>query len=254
MAKLFEVVVNGNDITIQLKYTNVRVNQISVFIDHHYLGSLGLLQSFVIQTNGYLPKKIQIQYEVVYEGRVLRHNETHHVRQNAFRKQQYKPGDILVSCDNVNGLPFGFMGHGALVISDQEAIESIPLDPIVRKITIESFKSDHPNHAQFRPVSEAKGLNAANYAIRYLNIYQENKIKGIKKPKFKFTIKTPLHDEWTYIYCTKLIWLSYYYGAGIEFINDHLWFSPEDVYSNCINHPEFELIYIHPEFKFHIDS
>lgn len=231
----------------------MRVNRIAIFMDQYYMGSLLLTDKIVFHTNGYRPSQIQIQAEVIINGNIMILNETHVAKQAAFREAQYKPGDILVSCDNVNGLPYGYMGHGAIVINEKEAIESVPLDPIVRKITIDSFKINHPIHAQFRPVSEGKGLKAAAYAINYLNVYQENKKKGIDKPKFKFTIKTPLHDEWTYIYCTKLIWLCYYYGAGIEFTNDHLWFSPEDVYANCMDHPEFELIYIHPDFEFFVD-
>ncbi|OLS41375.1 hypothetical protein BTR25_04430 [Bacillus sp. MRMR6] len=176
------------------------------------------------------------------------------MKQTAFREPSYKPGDILVSCDNVNGLPYGYMGHGAMAIDDQLAIEVAPDDPIVRVIPIDSFKKDHPIHAQFRPVSEQMGQNAVTYALQYLKGFEEHKKNGIHKPIFHFSLDTPLYDEWTYIYCTKLIWLSYYYGAGYQFINDHLWFSPEDVYSNCINNPYFELIYIHPNFKFYVDS
>ncbi|WP_318505770.1 hypothetical protein [Bacillus sp. T3] len=253
LVQFFSVVINKDSMTIKIKNKNVRVNRMAIFIDQYYVGSISLIDTIVLNTSGYHPNTVQIQAEVIVNGQLDKLNETHLVKPQSFREPQNKAGDILIACDNVNGLPYGYMGHGAMAINDTLAIESLPFDPIVRIITIESFKKDHPIHAQFRPVSEEMGQNAAKYALYYLDVYQKNKKKGINKPTFYFTLKTPLKDEWTYIYCTKLIWLSYYYGAGYEFKNDHLWFSPEDVYSNCIDNPDFKVIYIHPNFTFHLD-
>ncbi|MEW9053481.1 MAG: hypothetical protein AB2392_20140 [Neobacillus sp.] len=253
MVHYFKVFLTGNTITITIKNKRLSVNKLSVMIDHYYLGSLALSDTIVLNTRGYQPKTVSIQAEFFMNGQLYPINELHYVKALAVRETEYKAGDLLIACDNVNGLPFGYMGHGAMAIDDKHAIESIPFDPIVRIIPIKSFTSDHPKHAHFRPVSEKMGQNATKYALDYLKVYEENKKKGIDKPSFYFTLSTPLTDEWTYIYCTKLIWLSYYYGAGYEFKNDHLWFSPEDVYSNCINNPDFELIYQHPNFKFIID-
>jgi hypothetical protein len=250
----FSVVANENKLTIIKKSKFVSVNQISIFVDHSYTGSMSHTDTIVLSTHGYQPRIVQIQANLLVNGQPIKHHETHIVKQPAYREPSYKPGDILVSCDNVNGLPYGYMGHGAMAIDDQQAIEVAPDDPIVRIIPIDSFKKDHPIHAQFRPVSEQMGQNAVTYALQYMKVFEENKKNGINKPIFHFSLDTPLYDEWTYIYCTKLIWLSYYYGSSYQFINDHLWFSPEDVYSNCINNPYFQLIYIHPNFKFYIDS
>lgn len=253
LVQLFGVALNDNRITIAIKNKQIRVNKATIFLDQYYLGSMALVDTVHFNTQGYEPKIIRIYSEILLNGKGMALNETYIVGKHAFREALYKPGDILIGCDNVNGLPYGYMGHGAMAINDKEAIESMPFDPIVRIITIDSFKKDHPIHAQFRPLSEEMGKNAVKYALNYLTVYQENVKKGIKNPVFNFSLQTPLHDEWTYIYCTKLIWLSYYYGAGYEFINDHLWFSPEDIYYNCIKNPNFKLMYIHPNFKFHIN-
>jgi hypothetical protein len=83
--------------------------------------------------------------------------------------------------------------------------------------------------------------------------YLKNKESGIGEPIFYFSLQTPLTDEWKYIYCSKLVWLSYHYGANYTFINDHLWFAPEDLYTQLSNSPDFDLIYKHPNYQFLID-
>ncbi|MEQ6391175.1 hypothetical protein RZN22_17970 [Bacillaceae bacterium S4-13-58] len=165
----------------------------------------------------------------------------------------YKPGDLLIASDNQNGLPAGYMGHSAMVVDEEHAIDSVASSPIVRKIPISHFLESHPQHAHYRPKSEEMGQKAVNYALNYLKKFKENKENGIDKPKFYFSLQTPLKDEWTYIYCSKLIWLSYYYGADYEFPNDHLWFAPEDIYNAVKENPNFEKVSIHPEFGFNID-
>ncbi|QOR68842.1 hypothetical protein IM538_06680 [Cytobacillus suaedae] len=170
------------------------------------------------------------------------------------RETNYRAGDILVACDNLSGLPFGYMGHSALLVDDSNIVEAVVTNPIIRKVPVESFFEDHKLYAHFRPKNKEMGEKAAKYALNYLETFNENKEKGIAKPIFLFSIKSPLKDEWTYIYCSKLIWLSYYYGADYKFPNDHLWFAPEDLYTNLKDNPDFEVMYIHPEFVFYIDA
>lgn len=169
------------------------------------------------------------------------------------REIGYRAGDILIGSDNLYGLLNGYTGHSAIVVDDKMIIEAVMTEPIVRMFPIEDFIADHPIYAHYRPISKDVGERAAFYALSYLKKFEENKKAGIDKPVFNFTINTPLHDEWTYIYCSKLVWLSYYFGAKYEFSNDHLWFAPDDIFTNIKDNPDFELIYIHPDFKFHID-
>jgi hypothetical protein len=168
-------------------------------------------------------------------------------------KQDFQAGDILVACDNVNGLPYGYMGHSALVVDENNMIESVASDPYVRKAPISQLTDYHPIYAQFRPKNQELGKKAAAYAENYLVTYQKNKENGIDNPLFYFSLNVPLTDEWTYIYCSKLVWLSYHYGANYTFTNDHLWFAPEDLYTQMSTSSDFELIYKHPNYKFIID-
>jgi uncharacterized protein YycO len=168
-------------------------------------------------------------------------------------KQEFRAGDVLVACDNVNGLPYGYMGHSAIVVDEDNLIESVASDPYVRKVPISQLTDYHPIYAHFRPKNEELGKKAASYAERYLATYQKNKENGINNPIFYFSLNLPLTDEWTYIYCSKLVWLSYHYGGNYTFVNDHLWFAPEDLYTQMSNSNDFDLIYKHPSYKFIID-
>lgn len=188
-------------------------------------------------------------------GRLYQNYEIYNLATEVTNQREivYRAGDILVGCDNLYGLSKGYMGHSAIVVDDKFVVEAVMTNPIVRMFPIESFTTDHPIYVHYRPTSKEMGERAAFYALSYLKKFEENKKAGIDKPIFRFTINTPLHDEWTYIYCSKLLWLSYYYGSKYEFTNDHLWFAPEDIFSNLKDSSDFELIYIHPDFKFHID-
>ncbi|WP_246943963.1 hypothetical protein [Bacillus pinisoli] len=168
-------------------------------------------------------------------------------------ESDYRAGDILVACDNVGGLPYGYMGHSALVVDKENIIEAVISDPIVRKAPISDFTKYHPMYAHFRPKNQEMGEKAATYAEKYLKKFEEYKKEGQSKPLFYFTISTPITDEWKYIYCSKLVWLSYHYGANYSFPVDHLWFSPEDLYTILSRSDEFEVMYVHPDFQFFID-
>ncbi len=98
------------------------------------------------------------------------------------------------------------------------------------------------------------GREAAGYALDYLAGYERNLQSGIEKPVFSFDLSSPLDDPWTKIYCSKLVWLCYHFGADYTFPNDHLWFSPEDLYRVLSQDPLFAEVYRHPEFQFKYDS
>jgi hypothetical protein len=116
------VVVNENSLTITINNKNVIVKQISIFIDQYYIGSMSLTDTIVINTDGYKPKTVQIQSEVRLNGKLFKVNEIHSVRKTAFREPQYKPGDILVGCDNVSWMPYGYMGNILRINLSKKAI------------------------------------------------------------------------------------------------------------------------------------
>lgn len=167
--------------------------------------------------------------------------------------ETFKPGDILIASDNINGLPPGYMGHSAIVIDEENLIESVMVDPSIYQDTIEQFFQDHTFYAHYRPVSAEMGEKAAEWAKQYLEKYEENKSKGINKPVFSFFKINSLKEPWEVIYCSKLVWLSYYYGANYKFHNDYLWFAPQDLEEVLSKDPHFKLIYKHPKYKFKLD-
>jgi len=257
---LFNVRKKGAVIEI-VKKSSAPLYNVVISVNNQVIGYMLTIKkiSFTLPTNQYL--YITIESDIPYRGSYLRNREIHplytsintSIREPNDVVRNYKPGDILVGCDNVNGLPYGYMGHAAIAIDENYAIESTPMHPIVRKIPISEFNSYHPIHVQIRPRSAEMGKRAAQYAINYLNKFTNNYKNGVYKPTFYFTLESSLADAETYIYCSKLVWLSYYYGAGFEIENDHLWFAPEDLYSQLKDHSYFEIVYIHPDFHFKVD-
>ncbi|GAA4716188.1 hypothetical protein [Brevibacillus fulvus] len=169
-------------------------------------------------------------------------------------ERNFAPGDILIACDNVLPIPIGYMGHSALVADSQFLVEATDELPFIRKVPISDFLRVHPIHVQFRPVSKELGERVAYCALDYLKTYQENLQQGKNEPVYSVSSSSPLYDPWTGIYCSKLIWLAYYYGAQITFRNDFFLFSPEDLYQNLLERDEFQLIYQHPKFTFKLDT
>lgn len=232
---------------------------VEILIDGQYLGAFSIDRELSIP----LSKSEQISTVLFVgfktnEGGTRAFNYKHSMNlRNDFREVQknrdFLPGDVLVACDNVNGLPYGYMGHSAIVVDENHIIEAVMTEPILRKVPISQLTEFHPNHAHFRPKNPEFGKKAAAYAENYLLTYQKNKENGIDRPYFYFSLNTPLEDEWTYIYCSKLVWLSYHYGANITMENDHLWFAPEDLYTVMSQSNNFDLIYKHPNYQFIID-
>lgn len=168
--------------------------------------------------------------------------------------QGFQAGDILVGCSNVNGIPPGYMGHSAIVVDPYHIVEAVMTMPNIRKVPISIFQNDHAIYAHFRPKSAELGQNAALCALDYLQKYQANLQRGQRIPPFSFRTDIPLEDPWSCVYCSKLVWLCYHYGAQRTFYNDFWLFTPEDLYTNLSRHPEFDLLYMHPEFRFLVDS
>jgi hypothetical protein len=165
-----------------------------------------------------------------------------------------RAGDILTACDNELNVPSGYLGHSAMAIHDNVLIESVMLFPHIQLCSIDDFVRVHPKHAIYRPISPQLGEAAARYALWYMQAYQSNLQQGYNIPSFSFSPQFPLDDPWASIYCSKLIWLSYYYGAGYFLPNDHFLFSPEDLDTLLKRDPNFILLYKHPEFEFLVDT
>jgi hypothetical protein len=256
MTYLFKVTLSRGKIKITKANESMKLTSLSISIDNQFIGTISFIDTLVVSIQDWIPRNLLIQADILVNGYLYRIYESHKLttKQLTHREHNYQAGDILVACDNMTGLPYGYMGHTAIVVDNESIVESVITEPIIRNIPIESFTKDHPIHAHFRPKAMEMGENAAKYALSYLEKFEENKKSGMPNPVFKFALNTPLNDESTYIYCSKLVYLSYFYGAHYEFINDYLWFSPEDLYSNLNNNPDFELIYINPKFTFYIDS
>src|SRR5699024_8160455 len=107
---------------------------------------------------------------------------------------------------------------------------------------IEKFLNDYPVHAHFRPHAATLGHKAAEFAIHYHQQYDWNRKIGGENPIYSILPPQKLEDPWQKIYCSKLIWLCYHYGADYTFANDYLWFSPEDLYRNLESNLDFQLM------------
>ncbi|WP_188207922.1 C40 family peptidase [Alkalibacillus aidingensis] len=167
--------------------------------------------------------------------------------------EDFKPGDILVASDNYGDtFPSGYIGHSAIVVDEQHMIEAVTSDPQVRKSLITDFLSTHTEVLHARSKDPNIGLAAAQYAEGYLNQYNENLQNEDPVPPFSFTPFVSLDDPWSAIYCSKLVWLSYYYGAGVEFSNPFFLFAPVDLKENIKDDDNFEVVYEHPNFDFKI--
>ncbi|SET65023.1 hypothetical protein SAMN05216389_11875 [Oceanobacillus limi] len=170
------------------------------------------------------------------------------------QERDFLPGDILVASDNVVEFFTGYVGHSAIVVDGTNVIEARGGTPTIQKDSIQQFLEKHPHHAQFRPKSLEMGKAAAAYAENYLRDYQEKVSNGEDKPLFSMKLTQSLEDPWEYIYCSKLVWLSYYYGANYKLENDYLWISPEDLYTNLKENDAFINVYQHEEVEFKVNT
>ncbi len=165
-----------------------------------------------------------------------------------------QPGDVLTACDNELNVPPGLMGHSAIAVSEQEIVEAVIMKPYIRTAPKEHFFKSHPRCAVYRPVDSRAGMSAAHFAHWYWQQSNHYDRMGVHVPPFSFSQKIPLSDPWTGVYCSKLVWLSYYYSVGFELKNDFGLFTPEDLDANLSRDARFILLYKHPEFVFLIDT
>ena len=172
----------------------------------------------------------------------------------SFAYRDLRPGDVLTACDNVMAVPTGFLGHSAIAVSPNEIVEAVVTFPYVQRAPAAEFFKQHPKHAHYRPIPDWLAAGSAQYAAAYHRACQANYAKGLITPPFSFSPAIPLEDPWSSIYCSKLVWLCYYYGAGYPLYNDYFLFTPEDLDSVLGSDPNFALIYKHPDFHFKVDT
>lgn len=253
MEKHFSVEQMKNVIKIKDK-SNVTFNSYSIFLNHQLVANYYKGNVFYIQ----LPKGQKLDHLLVVghcynNGTVIPVGEQF-VGFNNNRQRDFKPGDVLVASDNLNEAWTGYMGHSAIVVDENNLVEAPGGHPAIRKASIQQFLDKHPKHAQFRPKSKDLGESAASYAREYVASYQQKLADGNKKPVFSMKLTQSLKDPWEYIYCSKLVWLSYFHGADYELQNDYLWYSPEDLYKDLKGNDKFKKVYEHEEVDFHLDT
>ncbi|MDG5788439.1 hypothetical protein QA612_13200 [Evansella sp. AB-P1] len=242
--------------------TNSYINfsYIKVFIDDQEL-------SFRRQKNEVvIPKKSLTggTHLLNIKGKCIFHSQEHIVeegysftvdkeRENTQERQHdFKCGDIIVASDNKKGIPDGYMGHSALVIDDSRILESNNRVESISITPISHFYDDHQWYALFRPKNDKLGYEAVKWGLSYHKKYKEKLEKGVNRPKFSFLPSKDLKDLWTTIYCSKLIWLCYFFGANHPFKQQGLWFSPQNLNDELKNDDQFKLIYKHPKHSFKI--
>lgn len=235
-------------ISIQMNITYYPIYYFQLFFDNVFVGSYYPIPQFELKNKGY--KKISILC-IMTNG--TQHQTDFYCTQEPSLIRTFQEGDILVACDNVNGLPPGYMGHSSIVVDQNSIIEAVGTYPQIRKHSIAHFLFEHPIHAHYRCKNPDLGKRASQFAENFLQKYNENLQNGIKSPVFSFKTTVPLDDPWHSIYCSKLVWLSYYYGAGLHFANDYFVFAPEDLAKSLEKDPNFEVVYKHPQFGFKID-
>ncbi|MEW9668432.1 hypothetical protein [Ammoniphilus sp. 3BR4] len=266
MSKYFIVTDSGTQIAIK-SITRLLVAPVVIYVDNQLIASFWKGSRFYISKAGlacgahtltlvgHLPQNSFLQPIVEH----FRFKNDHYVEDHSNTQQRlrdFRAGDILVASDNENDDKTGYVGHSAIVINSHDLIESPGGHPAIRQESIQKFLKLHPAHAQYRPRSIELGEKAAAYARGYLAKYLENLKNGIQKPVFSYSYKAVigLDDPWGLIYCSKLVWLSYYYGADYKFKNDYLWFSPEDLYERLRKDENFIEIYRSPKLKFLLDT
>ncbi|MDQ0255807.1 uncharacterized protein YycO [Evansella vedderi] len=230
---------------------------IHVFLDELKLKTFGTDDDIYLRKDK-LPKGAHI-LRLIGENKITQYEEETFysidvAREKLVREPQkhdYKTGDIIVASDNKKGIPDGYMGHSALIIDEKYMLESDYSADSIAINSINSFFKDHEWYALYRPLDEKMGQQAVEWGLSYYEKYQENLKKGINRPVFSF-IPSSMKDLWNAIYCSKLIWVCYYYGANYKFEHDGLWFSPQNLDEQLKKDKNFTLIYEHPDHSFKI--
>lgn len=159
------------------------------------------------------------------------------------KKIKFRPGDVFISSDNQLQWMSGIIGHAGIVINDTYLIESRGGRPAIVKDVISRFELRHTDYAVFRPKNQAIGEAAAKYAEEYHKQYQKNIMEEIFEPEYSINPTQDLLDPWTFIYCSKLVWLAFYYGATYEIKHGQFWISPRNLYVELSESSDFEKIY-----------
>ncbi|WP_244865230.1 YiiX/YebB-like N1pC/P60 family cysteine hydrolase [Xylanibacillus composti] len=169
-------------------------------------------------------------------------------------RPEFQAGDILVACDNALHVPAGYLGHSAIAVDGTYMVEAVLTFPYIRLVPIDQFFSDHRRMAVYRARDSRAGAAAAAFARWYYEQATRNYEQGKIVPPFSFSPAIALSDPWTSVYCSKLVWLSYYYGAGIALPNDFFLFTPEDIAAAAQSGEYLVTVYKHPEFQFVLNT
>ncbi|MFD1019870.1 hypothetical protein [Thalassobacillus hwangdonensis] len=113
-----------------------------------------------------------------------------------------EPGDLLFSPTGKSESKY--VGHVGIVDADGNVIHSIPAG-LKKDTVLEYFR-------KFRAIKIYKPHNpeTGEKAARHLALLYEH------HPKAAYRILTPLNDMEEQQYCTKIVWQSYYHGAGVS--------------------------------------
>ncbi|MGP4071179.1 hypothetical protein ACTWQB_01330 [Piscibacillus sp. B03] len=241
----------GDTVSVHIDLFRYPVRYIKVYLGGDLVGTFHPISDFHLRNPEGKPVKVALifadgdKHETVIIGGKSRRTPT---------RQDFLPGDILVACDNFGDFPPpGYMGHSALVLDQRNIIEATTSMPQIRQATIREFIDIHPNYMHLRCRDYNVANQATEFAYEYLHMYNSSLKKGEDVPPFSLSPLVPLNDPYNSIYCSKLVWLCYYYGAGVDLNNDFFLYSPEDL-STLENDDRFEVIYKHPEFDFKLNT
>ncbi|MFD2638817.1 hypothetical protein [Piscibacillus salipiscarius] len=241
----------NNTVSVNIDLFRYPVRYIKVYLGGDLVGTFHPISDFHLRNPDHKPVKVALifadgdKHETVILGGKKRQQ---------IHRQNFLPGDILIASDNFGDFPPpGYMGHSALVLNNREIIEATTSMPQIRQSTIREFVDIHPKYMHLRCLDQNVANEAVAFAYEYLQMYHNNLQKGTDVPTFSLTPLVPLDDPYNSIYCSKLVWLCYYYGAGVDLNNDYFLFSPEDL-STLENSEYFNVIFKHPEFEFKLNS
>ncbi|GEN54015.1 YiiX/YebB-like N1pC/P60 family cysteine hydrolase [Halobacillus faecis] len=113
-----------------------------------------------------------------------------------------QPGDLLFS-------PIGkkesrYIGHVGIVTKDNKVIHSVPSGVV--QDHMEAYFKKFSNIRIYSAKDRKSGNAAADYAVNLQREY----------PHANYKIWTPISRMNGQQYCTKIVWQSYYFGAGVN--------------------------------------
>lgn len=254
----FNVFEGKQQLVIQL-VPSLSFSGIKIFIDGQAVTPLVRGKTLILPTRK-LPggtHLLQIAGVINYFGCLYPVEETYHftIQKRGLphaRGVNYKPGDILVASDNSKGVPPGYIGHAAILINKEQILESDIGQESIAVNPVAKFFEEHDWYAHYRPKDEAMGIAAVDWGLKYYRKYKKNIAKGKSIPVFSYIPASKFKDTQTTIYCSKLVWFCYYYGAGYEFERRGIWFPPQKLDDELKKDGNFELVYKHPDHSYKI--